>query len=475
MVLSKVLTLKSQLAPSPNRCNFDMIMMESRQRFFLCGWLTGLLTILLLQVLINNFSSLFGLIPDIDIDHPSLLDRASNNDSVVLECTFRDWKTKTTNVTHVNPREFYAEDSNCRHSFKEDTAFFHVGKAGGGTILEHLDERWGFAHFNWVNMSGFTLVHPGPKLSINKLFQNGPLRTLIFNVRDPVDRFVSAFNWRDAILCHPDDERHRENSSSLSAARFPNILCKEGYEKEEKMLRETYQSSPSVLAEALCHDSPLRPKAEQDFNKVLHSTTLTKWLHFLIDPRSVKNINDDGIQQFIVLPLEKRPGANVTLFEQHIDNLGYHLLSTRYGMDATKKMMRLAQEQKLKQEETRKGKMKDKSKDDLFLHSSAKFYNSTKSSTLTKLGECCLTRYLSDDYRLIQSMLGKDETSKIDFAIAGLDPLDDAHPIIQKACSWGDEQQQQSCRGDLMSILMRRAKYLDESKGSCSELSMLSS
>ena len=118
--------------------------------------------------------------------------------------------------------------------------------------------------------------------------------------------------------------------------------------------------------------------------------------------------------------------------------------------------------------------MKDETMDETYLHSSTKFFNSTKSSTLTKLGECCLTRYLSDDYWLIQSMLGEDETSKIDFAIAGLDPLDDAHPIIQKACSWGDEQQQQSCRGDLMSILMRRAKYLDESMGSCSELSMLS-
>ena len=303
-------TLSSQLEPQQDVISVFMSMMESRQRFFLCGWLTGLLTILLLQLLLNNFSSLFRLIPD--IDHPSLLNHASNNDSVVLECTFRDWKTKTTNVTHVTPGEFYAEDSKCRHSFREDTAFFHVGKAGGGTLLEHLDERWGFAMRG--DSSGFTLVHPRPKLSINKQFQNGPLRTLIFNVRDPVDRFVSAFNWRNAILCHPDDERHRENSSSLRATTFPNIWCKEGSEEEETMMRETYQSSPSVLAEALCHDSPLRSNAEQDFNKVLHATTLTKWLHFLIDPRSVKNIKDDGIQQFIVLPLEKRPGANVTLF-----------------------------------------------------------------------------------------------------------------------------------------------------------------
>jgi len=432
-------------------------MMGSRQQFFLCGWLT----ILLLPLLLNNFSSLFKLILDIDIDHPSFLDHAANNDKVILECTIRDWKTKTTNVTYVTPGEFYAEDSKCGHSFREDTAFFHVGKGGGGTIKKHLE-------------IGVSWVHPRPEPLINEQFQNGPLRTLIFNVRDPVDRFVSAFNWRMAILCHPDDERHRgymklKGKGTVGARRFPNLCCIGGSEEEETMLRETYQSSPSVLAEALCHDSSLRPNAEQDFTKVGHATTLTEWLDFLIDPRLVKNIKDDGIQQFIVLPLEKRSGANVTLFEQQIENLGHHLLSTRYGMDASKKMMRLAQEHKLKLEETRRGKMKDKSKDETHLHSSAAFFNSTK-STLTKLGECCLTRFLSDDYRLIQSMLGGGETSKIDFAIAGLDPLDDAHPVIQKACSWGDEQQQQSCRGDLMSILMRRAKYLDESKGSCSAI-----
>ncbi len=442
-------------------------MMGSRQRLILCGWLT-----ILLLPLLRNFSSLLKLTQegnaedhlDNDIDHPSFWDHASNNnnnDRVILECTFRDRKTKTTNITYVTPEEFYAEDSRCGHSFREDTAVFHVGKGGGGTIQKHLG-------------IGVTWVHPRPRTSINEKFQNGPLRTLIFNVRDPVDRFVSAFNWRTAILCHPDDERHRgqihlKGKGKVGATRRPNEYCKEGYEEEETMLRETYQSSPSVMAEALCSDSPILPNAEQDFTKVEHNTSLTEWLDFLIDPRLVKDIKDDGIEQFIVLPVEKRSGANETLFDQHIENLRHHLLSTRYGMDASNKMMRLAQEQKLKLEERRRRQMNDKPKHETHLHSSSKFFNSTK-STLTKLGECCLARFLSDDYRLIQSMLGGSDTSKIDFAIVGLDPLNGAHSVIQKACSWGDELQQQSCRGDLMSILRRRRKYLDESKGSCSAI-----
>ena len=421
---------------------------------------------------------------DIDIDHPSspfFSDHAANdskgsqlmtlmsdssakalkNDRLILKCTTRDRQTKTFNITDVAPEDFYAEDSKCGHSFKEDTVAFHVGKGGGGTLMKHLD-----VSVNWV--------HPHPRPSINEQLQNGPLRTLIFNVRDPVDRFVSAFNWRNAILCHPNDERHwgkkqLRGKRKIGATKRPDEFCKTGYEEEEILLRETYQSSPSVLAEALCHDSPLRPSAVQDFSKVHHNTTLTQWLDFLVDPRLVKNTGDDGIQQFIVLPVEKRSGANETLFEKHIENLRRHLLSNRYGEDASNKMMRLAEEQKRKREETRSRKRKDMPKHEAHLHSSEKLVNSTKSK-LTKLGECCLARYLTDDYRLIQSMLGGDESSNSELVIAGLDPLVAAHPVIRKACTWGNDQQQELCRGDLMSILMRRAKYLDESKGSCSAI-----
>ena len=429
----------------------------SRQRMTLYVWLT----IAILPPLLLNFNSLLKLTQDsstedhdgIDMDHPSFIDR------VLLKCTTFDRETKTTSVTNVTPDDFYAEGSKCGHSFKEDTVAFHVGKGGGGTLMKHLG-----IGVNWV--------HPLPKSSINEQLQSGPLRTLIFNVRDPVDRFISAFNWRSIILCHPNDERHRgkkkigKGKRTVGGTKRPDEFCKDHYEEEEIMLRETYESNPNVLAEALCHDSPLRPRAEQDFGNIHHSTTLTQWLDFLIDPRLAKNITNDGIQKFLVLPVEKRSGANETLFEKHIENLQRHLLKNRYGVDASDKMMQLAQEKKVKKEEEER--RLNKPKRETHLHSSSNFHNSTK-PMLTKLGECCLARYLIDDYRLIQSMLGGGKASNIDLAIAGLDPLD-AHPVIQKACTWGNEQHKQECRGDLISMLMKRAKYLDESKGSCSAI-----
>jgi len=354
-----------------------------------------------------------------------------------------------TTMTEVTPEEFYSEDSKCWHSFKADTVLFHVGKGGGGM----LHSRFG---------KNIQFIHPFPQSSIKKQLQNGPLRTLIVNVRDPVDRFISAFNWRNAVLCHPNDKRQKGKAEATAQ---PNKFCKERSD-EEILLRETYQSNPSVLAEALCHDSPLRPLAEKDYRKIGHSRTLTEWLDFLIDPRLVEDITDDGIQHLIVLPLEKRLGANETLFEKHIDNLMLQLLQNQYGVDLGNKMTRLAQEQEVKRGETHDSRSSNKQQEQTYLHSSVKFYNSTPPA-LTKLGECCLARHLMDDYRLIESMLGKEKERTSNSV---MDPLHGSHPVVQKACSWGDEQQQQSCRGDLASMLMRRAKLLDESKGSCSAI-----
>ena len=105
---------------------------------------------------------------------------AAFNDESYIKCTNRE----TGSITNVTLKEFYAEDSRCGHSFSADTVVFHVGKGGGGTLQKQLG-------------IGVQWVHPYPRSSINKQLQSGPLKTLIVNVRDPIDRFVSAFNWRN--------------------------------------------------------------------------------------------------------------------------------------------------------------------------------------------------------------------------------------------------------------------------------------
>ncbi|KAL7551158.1 hypothetical protein ACHAWF_016342 [Thalassiosira exigua] len=345
------------------------------------------------------------------------------------------------------------DGKNDMYSFRNDTIMFHVGKAGGGTIYNNLN-----VHVKWV--------HPRPTLNAIKKLQTGPARTLIINVRDPVDRFVSAFNWRLAVLCHPGDKREKR---LRGAARHPRKICSPNSKKEEVMLRQTYKYNPNTMAEALCKDSRSRTMAVKDFKRLGHSRTLTQWLKFLIEPSMRGDISDKGIHALLALPLEKRANETKPRFEEYIHRLGLHLLETRFGKEVVGKK---AQENEAADEE--EGREEDDEHDGRdevggksYHHSSSRFFNSTTQRTLTPLGECCLVRYLKDDYRLIRTMLG-DMRSDDEVTTGAIRPLTNAHPVIRKACAWGGEDQQQSCREDLTSILMRRARYLGETEESCS-------
>ena len=88
--------------------------------------------------------------------------------------------------------EFYARPP-CFHELADAVSFYHLGKAGGGTVRRRLELLRLRVH----------RFHPFPRHPLK-----GTTEVLFATVRDPVDRFVSAFNWRAAVLCGgPDDPR----------------------------------------------------------------------------------------------------------------------------------------------------------------------------------------------------------------------------------------------------------------------------
>lgn len=89
---------------------------------------------------------------------------------------------------------------------------------------------------------------------------------------------------------------------------------------EEKMLRETYNSDPNEIAEALCEDNPKYAQAVEDYQKILHSMPLSEWLSFLVGSEKDK-ISSNGIKNVIALPMEKQQGNSETLFTHHIQQL----------------------------------------------------------------------------------------------------------------------------------------------------------
>lgn len=259
------------------------------------------------------------------------------------------------------------------------------------------------------------------------------------------------------VLCSPNDER---KPGASGAANDPEAKCKTN-RREEKMLRETYKSDPNQIAEALCVQHPHYDQAVQDYKNIVHSQPIAERLSFLIQPDRRQEIWEDGIKDVIALTLEKKEGESETLFENYIQQLSIHLLHRIKGYEMDEALYILNQNPEKIEDE---GYLKAKA---LSLHSSAKFQNKsdTSSSPLSLLGECCLSRHLVSDYRIIQTMLLGASSSE-EYV---LKPLSDVHSSLKLACKWGNDKQQEACRADLMSMLSRRAQYLSETS-SCISL-----
>ena len=306
--------------------------------------------------------------------------------------------------------------------------FLHLGKGGGGTVETKLKKA----------RISYSLSHPVPAVrQIEDLQTKGGVNTALVAVREPVERFISAFKWD--LMRHCDGVKN-----GWKCCRDPNAgevliddestfllraSCEVSFSRGQTV-REKYNSNPNMLALALCGEDKSSVEyleAHEDYSNIEHGMTLTEWLDFLVEP---KDIGAD--MNLVVLPMEEH-------FEQDIDAYIFHLLQTRYGAELATNMMKTIESKKEIER----------------FHSTG----SVPFTPLTPVGECCMTRYLEDDYSLIQAMLGEGSMTNT------------VHPVIREACtSWGSLEQQQSCLNDLSAMLARRAGYLDRSKGTCSEL-----
>jgi hypothetical protein len=360
----------------------------------------------------------------------------------------------------VTPDVFWSKNR-CKFRVGLDTVYFHQGKTGGGAV-GYMGEKY---RLNLRN------VHPTINEKSVQDLMNGPLTSLIFTVRDPVDRFVSMFNWRLLTLCHPGDKRKKTIAPQDAKApnekeyggkhRYfkhtgtrkiigrhterPDKYCLSTRAEQEKTLRVNYKGDPNVMAESLCEESSNYEQAVRDLTDINHSTMISQWLEFLIDPKTVRNITTDGIKNFIAVPLNSR-------FEDNLNAMFEIMLKERYGDNILDYMgNRPAKQLKLKKTKERTA------------HSSEK-HGKDMPKKLTKLAECCLTRFYQNDYQVIQTMLGYD-------ANAALKPIEGAHEVVSKACDWGDSKHQESCKEDLHSMIKLRSHYIFGSEQqTCSEL-----
>ena len=352
----------------------------------------------------------------------------------------------------------------CTLGTLDSVQFFHLGKGGGGSIYFLLKDH----HLS------FTRNHPLPKHTDQLV--DGPSSTLLLNIRDPVDRFISAFNWRALLMCKVDDERvtyppKNEGDKKINPIGNPNEACfdRDNYfTMENRLIHDQLHDDLNNLAEALCDDSDGYESAVNDTKRIKHATTtLSDWLEFLIDPAAHSEIKPQGIQKLMAITSEKLQYNNSTesLLDWHTEQ-AIHELFLGYGLTEDEIELLLKYKPQLSIQ------MQDRA--EKVTHSSTKSVessNNTGPPPLNKLGECCLARFLEKDYRLIRAMLPKAIMKREENdAIAKVVPLENVHPLVGTACSWGSLEQRRLCNAGLESMLGRRAPFLDQAVGSCREM-----
>lgn len=263
------------------------------------------------------------------------------------------------------------------HALHEnETLFLHVGKAGGGTVFHEL-----------LNANiPFRRCHPHP--CPPSLFQN--FSTILVTIRDPVDRYVSAFNWRSHLLCKLHNETRTPNGALRF--RFPDKYCEPNNKtKEAYILHDKYSWDPNKLAEALCRDD--NGEASQDLREIRHAN------HFLIEwfqgrKDSWKRDNTT------LIAVVQEPGFD---FVEQTHSAIDWIISQSNITNATTFL------------QSSKGNNQTKN---LRIH---EFGNHT-STALSPLGTCCMARHLAGDYELLKQLqvCRYDSSSRCKGAIASI-------------------------------------------------------
>mmetsp|Transcript_27082 Transcript_27082/g.56534 ORF Transcript_27082/g.56534 Transcript_27082/m.56534 type:complete len:508 (-) Transcript_27082:95-1618(-) len=377
------------------------------------------------------------------VNRTPIQNRTNVEKEILIPCN-----TTKGSSTLVNATQFWRRKA-CKIGDAKSVQFFHLGKGGGSTIYFQLLD------YHLV----FERSHPSPNFD-SKLFK-GPTTTLIFNIRDPVDRFVSAFNWRSLLYCRDGDKRKPyfkgKSNSRYPPYLYPDKVCLAGNKTEKILLHEEYQSDPNPLGEALCEDSPNFAYASEKVKNIAHARlSLNDWLSFLIDPDIYPAITTTGINKVMAITAEPRvENNNTSLLDWHTQQAIIELYSdSGLSSDQIDDIMKHKPQVNAKSEK----------KSEMMTHSSIS--SSTSKLTpppLRTLGECCLARFFHDDYRLMKTMILDDREENLTSVL----PLADVHSLVKTACSWGNDEQRTSCMRDLASMIKRRAEFLDYSRGSC--------
>ena len=181
----------------------------------------------------NKFKELWDLTPKISADGPHYIQHQGLLNKLSDKVTNHINEIKTPLYKLIYKYDMGKYNEECNLSYLLNTPMFtfvHIGKTGGSTITKCLNENY----INYVNRHCCKIEY-----NQNKLY--------IISIRNPISRFISAFNWRYYLL----KTKIQKNDYELKI-----------YEKYKNV---------NNLAEHLYIDNKLNEELDKDINKVYKS------------------------------------------------------------------------------------------------------------------------------------------------------------------------------------------------------------
>lgn len=269
----------------------------------------------------------------------------------------------------------------------QQAVFLHMGKAAGGTIFERTRDVW---------KTRIKECHP----RLCPLATQYPNETaLIISLRDPIDRWLSAFYWRLYVVCDPDGDHRQVNHG---ASHDPTKFCKRKPRRDINLLfGSEFHRDANQLAQALCsaRNTTLQTLARQTMQQVHHAQIwITDWLdNFAWQPNDMFAL--------VVVAQQHGEATKIDLEPQIDAAMEWLYKRTRFESQAAFAVRRQGVQQS--------DKILVQGK---FTHSAGK----TK-QPLSLQAEQCLAQWYRKDYELLQDK--KHLLCKTDECLAGIQSI----------------------------------------------------
>ena len=154
--------------------------------------------------------------------------KLTNKNNYILD-TYRIKYNQSSN----NYNENFLTYKHIRNKLKNKFIFIHIGKTGGGTIGYELRKH---------------NIHYGVKHVFASKIHYNPNKTYIISIRNPIKRFISAFNWRyyKIWILHKEKQWNRFNGERDLLKKIGNVnnLAENLYNQTSSLIAINFTGDP---------------------------------------------------------------------------------------------------------------------------------------------------------------------------------------------------------------------------------------